>query len=329
MHLFATILTYPAPTANYRGESELNRAVIQKITDGRLEYPIISPEAMRNALRETLAGYGLPANRTRLHDEEQLAVTFEDYPDPERFADDFFFGYLVAASGKKRTEIKKDLKKAGRDPDGFMFKRDSVVRMNLAKGLEPYRHGTVFTQSPKYGPDNPWKVGDKQGGTNSSLLHRETADTAFQFPLALNLNDCREAPADWNRGLLKALGELNGVAGNHARSYYEFAPASLVLRLTDSLVAGYETYAFRIPQQVDGEKPHTLPKLVPELLREDGMFDEPSEFRLAGQVVRDLDGATADALKGRGVTLDRSPQRLLAALADELFPADDDANGEG
>ena len=33
MNLFATVLTHPAPTANYRGESELNRTVIQKIAD--------------------------------------------------------------------------------------------------------------------------------------------------------------------------------------------------------------------------------------------------------------------------------------------------------
>src|SRR5215210_1170477 len=96
MNLFATVLTYPAPSANYRGESELNRAIVQKVTDGRFEYPIISPEAMRNALREILAGYGLPTNRTRLHDEDQLAVKFADYPWPDRYADDFVFGYLVA-----------------------------------------------------------------------------------------------------------------------------------------------------------------------------------------------------------------------------------------
>jgi CRISPR-associated protein Cst2 len=82
VNLFATVLTYPAPSANYRGESEENRSVIQKITYGRFEYPIISPEAMRNALREILASYGLPHNRTRLNDEDQLAVKFADYPDP-------------------------------------------------------------------------------------------------------------------------------------------------------------------------------------------------------------------------------------------------------
>src|ERR1700688_2426081 len=111
MNLFATVLTYPAPSANYRGESELNRAVIQKITDGRFDYPIISPEAMRNALREILASdrykkeFKTLCNRERLHDEEQLAVRFQEYPDPNKYTDDFLFGYLVAASGKDREKI--------------------------------------------------------------------------------------------------------------------------------------------------------------------------------------------------------------------------------
>src|SRR5580698_9232990 len=140
MNLFATVLTYPAPSANYRGESEENRSVIQKITYGRFEYPIISPESMRNALRETLASYGLPRNRTRLNDEDQLAVKFADYPDPESYADDFFFGYLVAASGSGRKKILEALKKKGRDEKEFQFKRDSILRMNLARGVEPYRN---------------------------------------------------------------------------------------------------------------------------------------------------------------------------------------------
>ena len=120
MNLFATVLTYPAPSANYRGESELNRSVIQKITDGKFDYPIISPEAIRNALREILRGYGLPSNRTRLNDEDQLAVKFEDYPNPDKYADDFLFGYLVAAGGAERKEIKKLL--------GEKRSRDSLSR---------------------------------------------------------------------------------------------------------------------------------------------------------------------------------------------------------
>src|SRR5215510_8126861 len=107
MNVFATVLTYPAPSANYRGESEENRAVIQKVTHGRFEYPIISPEAMRNALREILTGYQLPTNRTRLHDEDQLAVQFQDYPWPDKFADDFLFGYLVARGGSANKEAEQ------------------------------------------------------------------------------------------------------------------------------------------------------------------------------------------------------------------------------
>jgi CRISPR-associated protein Cst2 len=298
VNLFATVLTYPAPSANYRGENELNRTVIQKVTDGRFDYAIISPEAMRNALREILAGYGLPCNRERLHDQEQLAVRFRAYPDPEKYADDFFFGYFVAASGAKRREI---LQETG---DRFRFKRDSVLRMNLAKALEPYRHNAVFTQSPLSVEGSAY-----QNAGTSALLHRETTVTAFQYPFALNLNDCRARP-EWTQKLLQAIGELNDVAGNHARSYYEMAPASLVARLTESLVAGYGTYGFTPAGD--------FPEVVEGLLHDPP--DYPGgEFYLGGRLVKEMPADRLRKLAERGVTLERDPRRLLAGLADRAL----------
>lgn len=304
MNLFATVLTYTAPSANYRGESAENRAVIQKITRERHEYAIISPEAIRNALRETLRSLGLPCNRTRLHDEEQLAVKFTEYPDPEKYADDFFMGWLIAATGKDREKIRKELKEKTRDPGKFTFKRDSVVRMNMAVALEPYRHDSVFTQSP-LNVDSPWKNAD-----SSQLLHRETAVTAYQYPLALNLEDCR-GKAEWTKMLLKAIGQLNNVAGNHARSYFEFSPASIVLRLTNQLVAGFDTYGFRTR---DGK--HELPEIIDGIQK----GDYPgAEFYMGGKVVKDLDEAITKDLKTKGVELDRSPQRLLETVGKKVF----------
>jgi CRISPR-associated protein Cst2 len=272
MNLFATALTYAAPSANYRGESEENRAVIQKITRGRFEYPIISPEAIRNALREILNKYGLPCNRQRLDNEEQLAVKFNDYPWPEKFADDFLFGYMVADRGQVPAKVAKER--------NLKFKRDSVLRMNMALGLEPYRHDAVFTQSPLTvkNPSAPW-----QNATTSALLHRETSVTAFQYPFALNLSDFEfdgnesETRKLWLSSLLKAVSELNEVAGNHARSYFEMAPASIVIRLTPALVAGYETYGFR----PDG----SFPEVVEGILAEDY---PAGEFYIGGVLVRDI-----------------------------------------
>jgi CRISPR-associated protein Cst2 len=309
MNLFATVLTYPAPSANYRGESELNRTVIQKVTDGRFDYPIISPEAMRNALREILAGYGLPCNRSRLHDEEQLAVVFKDYPDPEKYADDFFFGYLVAAGSGDRKKILKEVAEAGRS--GFTFKRDSVLRMNLAKGLEPYRHNAVFTQSPLAAEGSRYK-----NAPTSALLHRETAVTAFQYPFALNLDDGKAKP-EWTRSLLKAIGELNDVAGNHARSYFEMAPASIVIRLTKSLVAGYGIYGFKADPKNPSE--YSFPEVI------DGVLHEPTpdyagdEFYLGGKLIKDMKPEMIAALQKRGVTLERDPRRLLGVVADKAL----------
>ncbi len=308
MNLFATVLTYPAPSANYRGESELNRTIIQKITDGRFDYPIISPEAMRNALREILAGkYKLPCNRSRLHDEEQLAVKYEEYPNPDKYADDFLFGYLVAAGKDERKKIRKEVQR-----EDFTFKRDSVLRMNMAKGLEPYRFNSVFTQSPQFAAENPWKVGSSEKGANSSLLHRETAHTAFQFPFALNGEDCK-AKRDWVKSLLKAIGELSDVAGNHARSYYEMAPASIVLRLTTQLVAGYQTYGF----SVDGKFPEVIAGILHETPDYPG-----NEFYIGGKIVKDMAEEQIKRLADQGVTLDRDPRRLLDTVAAKFLGGD-------
>lgn len=308
MNLFATVLTYPAPSANYRGESEQNRAVIQRITDGRFEYPVISPEAMRNALRETLAAYGLPCNRSRLHDEEQLAVQFMEYPNPERYIDDFFFGYLVAAGSADRQRIRREVGRSN-----FHFKHDSILRMNLAKALEPYRHDSLFTQSPRH-INSPW-----ENATGSQLLHRETAQTAYQYPFALNLNECGnrifirrtengEQEVIGLRFLLRAIGELNGVAGNHARSYYEMAPASIIIRLSESLVAGYNTYGFT----KDGDFPEVT----------DGILqgDYPgNEFYIGGKIVKDMADDKQSALQEKGVTLDRNAQRLIATVTVQIL----------
>jgi CRISPR-associated protein Cst2 len=337
MNLFATVLTYAAPSANYRGESAENRSIIQKITKGRFEYAIISPEAMRNALREHLRRLGLPSNRERLGDEEQLAVKFQHYPDAEQYADDFFMGWLIAT--KDRGAEKENLILDTSDPRGqsvrdslveingkikeakddgakkklkarkdallssfpMSFKHDSILRMNMAVAVEPHRHDAVFTQSP-LAMDSPWKNSDK-----SALLHRETAYTAFQYPFALNLEECRGKP-DWTRTLLQAIGELNDVAGNHARSYFEMAPASLVARLTSQLAAGYDSYGFRVD-----EGKHRLPEVVEGILK----GDYPGgEFFLGGQIVKEMAESQYKALAEMGVTLDRNPQRLLMTLAD-------------
>lgn len=353
MNLFATVLTYTAPSANYRGESAENRSVIQKITKGRFEYPIISPEAMRNALRETMQAMGIPYNRERLKDEEQLAVRFRCYPCAETFADDFFMGWLIATKSRDKEKenlirdtndprgedvrqelesIDEQIKSIDKNEDGhdnklkklqkrkkeiigsvsMDFKRDSVLRMNMAVALEPYRYSSVFTQSP-LNVDSPWKNANK-----SQLLHRETAYTPFQYPFALNLEDCR-GKGKWTKTLLAAIGQLNGVAGNHARSYFEMAPASIVVRLTPMLVAGYGTYGF----QIDDNDSHTFPEVIEGILKNDYPGDE---FFIGGKIIKDMDENALNELCEKGVVQDRNPQRLLDTVAEKTFGKDGEDN---
>src|SRR5262245_60934200 len=287
-NLFATVLTHAAPSSNYRGESEENRTILQKITKGGKEYSIISPESMRNALREVLIGQGLPCNRSRLYSEDQLAVEYKEFPNPEKYADDYLFGFFVA----DKEAIKKN--------KGSPPKRDSVLRINLAVALTPYRFNAIFHQSPLNAGKSPWK-----NASTSALIHREVAYTAYQYPFALSRGDCEGKP-EWTKALLNAIGQLNAVAGGHARSYYEMSPASIVVRVTSSLVAGYDTYGFD-----ESGKFAQLGRITKN--------DLPgNEFWLGGDLVRNMESTDRTRLESEGVRLYENPQTLLIDLS-EVF----------
>jgi CRISPR-associated protein Cst2 len=246
---------------------------------------------MRNALREMLQKAGVSCNRTRLHDEDQLAVEFKEYPNAANYADDFLFGFLVADKDAVKQMKKQNLP----------AKRDSVLRMNLAVALTPYRFDATFHQSPQNAGASPWK-----NSANSALLHREIAHTAYQYPFALAYSDCKAQP-EWTKALIQAISQLSDVAGGHARSYYEMAPKSIVARLTSSLIAGFDTYGFD----------------------EQGNFSELSrihqndlpadEFWVGGELARNMDAARKAELSDAGVKFYDNPQMLLADLANEFL----------
>lgn len=291
-NLFATILTYAAPSSNYRGESEENRTVLQKIAKGKQEYTVISPESMRNALREMLIKAGLLCNRTRLHDQDQLAVEFKEFPNSEKYADDFLFGFMVADN----DAIKKN--------KGLPSKRDSILRMNMAVALTPYRFDATFHQSPLNAGASPWK-----NSSTSALLHREVAHTAYQYPFALAYADCKNKP-EWVQALIQAISQLSDVAGGHARSYYEMAPKSIVARLTPNLVAGYNTYGFN-----EQEEFIELTRINPNDLPGD-------EFWIGGEIVRSMSSQQQEYFENQGVHLYENPQKLLVDLADEFLASE-------
>lgn len=292
-NLFATVLTYPAPSSNYRGESEENRTMLQKITRAGKEYTIVSPEAIRNALREMLLKAGLPSNRSRLHNEDQLAVEFKEFPDADKYADDFLFGFMVAD------------KDAIKNNKGKPAKRDSILRLNMALALTPYRFNAVFNQSPLNKGKSPWK-----NSATSALIHREVAHTAYQYPFALAQADCLSGEAGWTRALLNAIGQLADVAGGHARSYFEMSPASIIMRLTNNLVAGYNTYGFDEAGS------------FPELTRINETDLPGTEFWIGGELSRKMADDEKERLTKQGVKFYANPQKLLAEITDEFLKAE-------
>jgi CRISPR-associated protein Cst2 len=86
-------------------------------------------------------------------------------------------------------------------------------------------------------------------------------------------------------------------------SYFEMAPASLVARLTPSLVCGFDTYGF------DAEG------AFPELSRINKDDLPGGEFVLAGALAREFKQDERKRLEAEGVRFFDNPQGALRQLA--------------
>jgi CRISPR-associated protein Cst2 len=208
------------------------------------------------------------------------------------------------------AKIPEDIKKNKTLPP----KRDSIFRCNMAVAISPYKYDAVFHQSPL---NVKTKNNDKTYWSNAStsaLLHREVTHTAFQYPFALSQRDCLEHP-EWVKALLQAISQLNGVAGSHARAYYEFAPCSIVVRLTPKLVAGYNTYGFDETGNFGDLK--RLGKVGTDECDLPG-----NEFWVGGEIVRNMEPEEKTRLDDAGVHLYANPEQLFNALADAFLLGD-------
>ena len=206
---------------------------------------------------------GLPSNRSRLKNQDQPTVHYDKFPNAENFSDDKLFGFLALSKQEKE------------------FQGDTVLHVNYAVSLDPFpaRWRQTMHQSPNIAG------GKFSNASGSAIIYREVHVSAYQYPFGLNLNDLRHKDReqerqwkDWAAHLLRAMGELNGVAGNHARAMFPFGPVSIVLRLTARRTPDFDLYGFK------GDTGQSQRELLAELRA--GSLDRV-EFYIGGRIVRD------------------------------------------
>jgi CRISPR-associated protein Cst2 len=288
LHLFATILTYAAPSANHHGKGDDNDNPLQTISNQGRDYPIISPFAIRDALRRILADAELPCNRSRIHDGGAPKVEFKAFPDADLYIDDFFFGFCVT-----------DRQAVSKYPN-LPSKRDGALRNNMAVALSSHID-IHLQQAPRNTDKSPWN-----NIKETTLLYRQVSYTAYQYPFALSLSDCFPK-REWTAALIKAIGQLSKVAGGDSVSHFQMAPRSIIVRLTKSIVAGYDNYGF----QEDGSF-NELNRLI--------SGDLPGqEFWIGGEIVRQMSEDIKQKLIVNKVNLRDNPEKLLDEVSQQFL----------
>lgn len=283
LNLFLTALTSAAPSSNFRGQTEGNAVILQKISYQGKIHSIVSAESLRSAWRERLEAMGAPMNRSREPKATAPTVNYASLPAPADYLDDFFFGWMTTSSAEENAETEpanemtavnggepvdkiddslEDLKteepktelKTGKKakapkvklPKGSSNKHESFIRVNLGVSTSEFNYESLFHQSPgvEKGPQK-----SKSAGIFTNEIHY----TAYQYPLAINLSGAHQKAIElgiedkffvWLENLLTAIFDVGQVAGNQTRSWYDFSPVKIFGRLTSRLSPGFPLYCF-------------------------------------------------------------------------------------
>ena len=206
-YCFISILTPFGIASNNRGEGDgSNTSTLQKITMNGQEHTTVSSEAIRWAYREYL-GNTYPDEVNRIYDSvvDEYHIKDEKH-DEAKYIDDDIFGYMDAKKDSKNKNA--------------TTKRRGVLEVLRAVSLAPYNGDKIF---------NAQAGGMK---TSNSLYNVEVHATQYQYTVAFKLGDL--IVPERAKYLLDAIINVRHVGGNHSRFLYDFAPASIVARITTS-----------------------------------------------------------------------------------------------
>lgn len=235
MNIFGVALTNQALSSNNRSENDDNYSNLQKIQKNGETYTVVSSFAWRNRMREVFKedaklNAELKVNRERFYDPEnpQPSVKYNDKINIKEYIDDYTFGYVIANKKEKNNKL---------SDTNMGIQGKSAVLFNHAVSTSPFEGDTILQQYPK----QYWK-GEKEG-KGGGLLQNEVHYTSYQIPFALEHVE-RWPNKEWVGEVLKAIGNIGPVAGNHARSFFDFSPSSIIIRVSKSSAPQLKPYPF-------------------------------------------------------------------------------------
>ncbi len=284
LHLFGAILTPEGVAANNRGESDGNITTLQKLLWKGQVHTTVSSEAIRWAIRYLWQKKNIPVNRVWDDAQEDFAWndTVRAVWNPEyeekgvlaSYIDDDVMGFMIAEGAKvdasdveEEAEVgKKAVNKSKKKSKGTCTKRRGVLEISRAISLSPFAGDISFNA----------KSGVKG---KTSLYGTEMHATRFQYGFSLTPERLHVTRRVFDT--LDAIVSLGEVAGNHSRFLYDFAPDSVIYRITED-PAPRLLYVFEL------ERSGVI--RVPDLLRRIEAGDvAPAELFVGGPVAKTLE----------------------------------------
>jgi CRISPR-associated protein Cst2 len=335
LHVFANIVTPYGTAANNRGETEGNVTTLQKLIWMGVPHTSISAEAIRFALRRLLdTQEEKGTNRfydedTRVNDWQEKDFASWKVDGASVFIDDDLLGYMSAEAAKDDAsdeapeaalELSIEGESGGKKPTKTKGKPKAKGTAKVRRGVLEITRAVSITPWPgdmTFNAASPGATASaaKGEGSNPVPYGTEVHATRYQYGLALTPARLRDRTRVGKA--LRALAALNTVAGNHSRFLFDFAPESIILRVTQD-PAPRLLYCFDTPDDGKTIGAHGLEDRIrsgdidPKELFLGGPFAE-SEY---GKKLREM-GATIPEPFGVRAAVEAAVRHIDAALGQE------------
>jgi CRISPR-associated protein Cst2 len=297
-YVYGAVVTAEGCAANNRGKNAGNNTTLQKAVYHGQEHSTISAESVRFALRYWLQQQGVPVNRKFDKDTNKFVFQDEKYVTWGKgdgvFADDDLFGFMNAEAPKAEGEGDPAIDPAGAAvavveenaapapaEDKKARGKKEKIKGKASKRASPLSLSRGVSLRPWVGESSFNCVGGVKEKGKLSLYGSEMHTTAYQFSFALDTGGVVDKK---NIGyLMDAITDPTPVAGNHSRFFYEFAPESVVYRVTTA-------HAGRIQNAFEYDETDRRPSLT-KLVDEVECGDIPAaEIIVGGQVAKTPEG---------------------------------------
>jgi len=217
--------------------------LLQVDANNHTHYILVTPEAIRNEIREAMCKFGAKTSRYRDHANGSPRVYFTEVPSIDKHVDAFIMGYTTL----EKKEGVAAFKQTHKLPPEWYGSVKSLVNIGYAGSVAPCTVTDRIAGGPQVDLIDPaTNAVVKSFNNKGAVMRRSLGLTALQYSINMdnemaknrlsirNNTKVSKVAEESLKYFWRAVASLTHAGGNRARAFFPLAPKNMVVLASDT-----------------------------------------------------------------------------------------------